>query len=83
MSAATPSIPDRICTVLLLLLGASELAFLVFDQAWAGVAGRAAAVLLLLFIMPRFGLREWLLLAIAAGSDRRFVAASGRLRRIR
>ena len=67
MSAATPSIPDRICTVLLLLLGASELAFLVFDQAWAGVAGRAAAVLLLVFIVPRFGLREWLLLAIAAG----------------
>lgn len=65
MSAVNPTIPDRICTAILLMLAGSELAAQVFGQSWAEPGGRAAALLLLIFVIPRFGLREWLLLAIA------------------
>lgn len=67
MTPANVTIPDRICTAILLLLAASELAAQVFGQSWADPVGRGAALLVLVFVMPRFGLREWLLLAIASG----------------
>ena len=51
---------------MLLTLAAVQLAFLVFGQDWAELPGQAVALITVLAVMPRFGLREWVLLAIAA-----------------
>ena len=65
MSAANTPILDRISAVVLLVLAGLELAHQVLGQEWAGLPARAMALVLLVVVIPKFGLREWALLAIA------------------
>lgn len=65
MSAANTPILDRISAVVLLLLATLELVHQVLGQEWAGLPARAMALVLLAVVLPKFGLREWALLAIA------------------
>lgn len=67
MTGAVPTISDRICTAILIALSACELLHLVFGQTWAVAPARGLALALLLAVIPRFGFREWALLALALG----------------
>ncbi|HET7410358.1 MAG TPA: hypothetical protein VFJ13_09175 [Paracoccaceae bacterium] len=49
----------------MLTLTACVMAQLIGGVAWAAAPGRALALALTVLVMPRFGLREWLLLAVA------------------
>ena len=65
MSSRPISILDRITALVLLVLSALVLAYLVLGQAWAEMPARAMALALLVVVIPRFGLREWVLLTLA------------------
>jgi hypothetical protein len=58
---------DLMTAALMLALTGAVIAHLVGGAEWAGMPARALALLLLLAVLPRFGLREWFLLAVAAG----------------
>ncbi|MEM1297991.1 MAG: hypothetical protein AAGH68_01835 [Pseudomonadota bacterium] len=60
-------IADRISTVVILALAGCVTAHLVFGQDWAALPSRVLALVLMVAVMPRFGLREWALLALAGG----------------
>ena len=64
---AQPQIPiaDRICAVVALSLSGLVIALEVFGQDWAALPARVAALVLLVAVLPRFGLREWALLGLA------------------
>ena len=64
-----PPVPiaDRICAAVMLTLVALELALQVLGQSWAGPGARVAALALMFTVLPRFGLREWAMTAIALG----------------
>ncbi|MEL7468648.1 MAG: hypothetical protein AAFN27_09350 [Pseudomonadota bacterium] len=67
MSPTAPSILDRICAAVLMILSALVLARLIFGQEWADVPSRIMALVLMVVVMPRFGPREWVLFAVAGG----------------
>ncbi|MEM9059347.1 MAG: hypothetical protein AAGD13_02700 [Pseudomonadota bacterium] len=67
MSPTVPSILDRICAAVLMILTALVLARLLFGQDWADIPSRIMALVLMLVVMPRFGTREWVLLALSCG----------------
>ena len=64
---AQPQIPiaDRICAFVALSLSGLVILLEVFGQGWAALPARGAALALMVAVLPRFGLREWALLALA------------------
>lgn len=67
MTLARVPIADRICAAVMLAVVALELAWQVLGLGWTEYAVRVAALSLLVAVMPRFGLREWSMTAIALG----------------
>jgi len=67
MVPESPSILDRTCAAVLMALAGCELAHLAFGQDWAALPGRGLALALLVTVLPRFGLRDSLLPALALG----------------
>ena len=65
---AQPQIPiaDRICALIALSLSGLVILLEVFGQGWAALPARVAALLLLIAVLPRFGVREWALLLLAS-----------------
>lgn len=66
MSPRISPIADRISTVVILVLAACVVAHLVFGQDWAAWPSRVLALMLMISVIPRFGMREWALLGLAA-----------------
>lgn len=65
MPRVPPPIADQICTAVMLMLAAFVILRTVFGLDWALLPSQAAAIALTVLVMPRFGLREWLLLCVA------------------
>ena len=65
MTATSPTIADRICSVIMLTLVALELVYQLFGPAWIEPAVRVTAIALVFAVIPRFGLREWAMSGIA------------------
>ena len=59
-------IADRISASAILALAALVVAERVFGLDWAALPGRVLALVLMLAVMPRFQLREWVLLGLAS-----------------
>ncbi len=49
----------------MIALALAEILYLVGGAAWAGAIGRGLALTVVITLLPRFGLREWALLALA------------------
>lgn len=64
MTSASPSIPDRICALVVLTLAATELLYRIGGVEEAGLPARGLALLLMVVVLPRFGLREWAMTGI-------------------
>ena len=65
MASRLSTIADRISSLVMLSLAALVVAERVFGQDWAGGPARVLAVVLMIAVTPRFGLREWALLGLA------------------
>ncbi len=60
-----PALADRLATPVMLALALCELAHQVAGIEAAGVLGRVLALCLTVAVMPRFGVREWVLLGFS------------------
>ncbi|MFK7945430.1 MAG: hypothetical protein AB8B85_21330, partial [Paracoccaceae bacterium] len=58
-------IADRISSMVMLALAGLVVLDKVLGQDWAGLPSRVLAVVLMIAVTPRFGLREWALLVLA------------------
>ncbi|MFQ5566214.1 MAG: hypothetical protein ACE5EU_07620 [Paracoccaceae bacterium] len=58
-------------------LAALELVYLIGDVEIAGLLGRGAALIVVVVVAPRFGVREWLLLGVALALTAGLVGAGG------
>ncbi len=67
----------RLTAAVLVCLAVSKLAYLVGEAAAAGAVARVAALMAIVLVAPRFGLREWLLFAAALALAAGLVARDG------
>lgn len=66
MPSRLSAIADRISAVVALCLSALVICWQVLGADWAAVPSKMGVVALMITVLPRFGLREWALLAFAA-----------------